>query len=465
MTKVHSQTWMATIHKPTYWTCDICQNEVRNFEQKDEFQRHLREAHRGSYSSDSEFDSIVETGENARDREPHVCPICNAIPQGILDDEDCPTTSSGVSNGMAQQTSESRQQMILILHIEGHLRFLAQMSTDIKISQNLESAAEDEERDMESVDLSSSNVAQEPRHLSDFGSEDWEMSSAYAEENEMEQNISGHQNTEDQSTPAEHLEDWNNVWEDVRPQRLLPTEDSRTHIRTFQSQMSDDIMNSFISSAFHSGGVFLPCDAIEGIVTKQSVLQTFGDGVIGQKTQSSEGFSQGTAESDDDLESDDDFAERIVRESRTVFAIMAMLDLPGNLLRDGMRLFDRLDISDENLPLDERTWRKKWIQPDKIAREKFDTGRNTVWTTARYNTFCDMQWQFLAPVFSSKKRYHILGPQSVLPFTQRGAVQNVGSFGQVTQYEIHPSHIVDLTNQVRSSRWSIMKSANCPTQL
>jgi hypothetical protein len=54
--------------------------------------------------------------------------------------------------------------------------------------------------------------------------------------------------------------------------------------------------------------------------------------------------------------------------------------------------------------------------------------------------FCEDQWKFIAPIFSTAKDSHDLEEGHILPFISRSAKVQSGSFGDVYRYTIHKDH-------------------------
>ncbi|KAJ8130175.1 hypothetical protein O1611_g3458 [Lasiodiplodia mahajangana] len=164
-------------------------------------------------------------------------------------------------------------------------------------------------------------------------------------------------------------------------------------------------------------------------------------------------------------------------EFKKVFATAVMMGLRGDHLHRGIEKLKDAGISDRNLPITMSDFYRKEIIPSasrmKDARsdesvggaghdkgmenedddELFDYLRdddgddiNEVWTECRAYEFCGKQWLFLSPVFSTANFIHSFDRLCILPFTARHLECDSGTFGQVTKYEIHQSHLISPGN-------------------
>lgn len=71
----------------------------------------------------------------------------------------------------------------------------------------------------------------------------------------------------------------------------------------------------------------------------------------------------------------------------------------------------------------------------------------TPWHQARIEKFCEAQWRFLAPVFSTKNFKHDLEPRRILPFIEKASSTKQGAFGKVFRVTVHEHHYL---NPIRS---------------
>ncbi|CAN9349867.1 unnamed protein product [Alternaria alternata] len=106
--------------------------------------------------------------------------------------------------------------------------------------------------------------------------------------------------------------------------------------------------------------------------------------------------------------------------AKKIFAILVYIR-PDDI-RSALSLWIKNDMDDSHLPISFRpTRRMPWL-----------------------SEFCDEQWKFLAPVFSSIQYNHNLEEAHILPFVSKASDSGRGSFGVVSQYVVHKKHI-DLT--------------------
>jgi hypothetical protein len=122
--------------------------------------------------------------------------------------------------------------------------------------------------------------------------------------------------------------------------------------------------------------------------------------------------------------------------AKKVFAIAVYSNLEKTLTKV-MRWFKKTDLDDDDLP----------IAPH-------SDGSKTTWR----EDFLDNQWIFLAPVFFTTQYSHDLNEAHILPFVAKSVDFGRGSFGVVSQYDIHMNHLkpVSFRQKVRSSRSTLL---------
>ncbi|KAF2805713.1 uncharacterized protein BDZ99DRAFT_395569 [Mytilinidion resinicola] len=139
---------------------------------------------------------------------------------------------------------------------------------------------------------------------------------------------------------------------------------------------------------------------------------------------------------------DESLADFVLAYARRVFAISIYIGLEDAKLRKAMLLCKEHGINDRKLPIAYT----QDVSLNVLARlENSVDQKRRIWNLRRINKFCEEQWSFLAPVFSTAIFNHDLHPNAVLPFTRKHDIVN-GSFGQVYKYEIHPHHFKDPLN-------------------
>uniref|UniRef100_L2G6V1 Protein kinase domain-containing protein n=2 Tax=Colletotrichum gloeosporioides species complex TaxID=2707338 RepID=L2G6V1_COLFN len=235
----------------------------------------------------------------------------------------------------------------------------------------------------------------------------------------------------------------------------------RTKRTKSNPRLSDDIMAHYRRSAFEkSTSSFLPEGDIAGLVTDKTVMKA-----LGWKRQRPR-----------ECPKSQDMLRFILEEARKTFAITSLTGLTGKELLEAMGILKDASISDSCLPVKKILWEEKGIirrpnfggtnenadinngsddreklsDSDDDSSDSEDSSEDeqvSVWNGARVNYFCHNQWILLAPVFSVSKFNHDLPRASILPFTKKHHEFDSGSFGRVTKYELHESHLIDGNNE------------------
>jgi hypothetical protein len=151
--------------------------------------------------------------------------------------------------------------------------------------------------------------------------------------------------------------------------------------------------------------------------------------------------------------------EFVVKHAPKSFAIMvfAFADSRPEWLRDALQLFHDCGFNDSCLPAEDPADADPGVTNTTLAtgtmRKSFedvqtlDQSRNKsskiCWRPRKITQFCENQWKFLAPVFSTRKHNYDIASMAILPFISKYFESGQGSFGRVYKYEIHPDHIVD----------------------
>ncbi|KAI8945395.1 kinase-like domain-containing protein [Xylaria longipes] len=207
---------------------------------------------------------------------------------------------------------------------------------------------------------------------------------------------------------------------------------------------------------------FLPDGVIDSLITQQTIMWAFK-----RKNFPKDDISKALA-----------LANSILEEKfKKVFATAVIIGLTGNDLQQGMQKFKDAGISDDTLPINQGDLSRKgvisppkikdtisignvkglndnkgvenrgvdyWNRPDEDETDEDDSGE--IWTSVRASNFCEKQWLFLSPVFSTSKFIHEFTQMCIMPFTKKYLECDSGTFGQVTKYEIHESHLIDPDN-------------------
>jgi hypothetical protein len=129
----------------------------------------------------------------------------------------------------------------------------------------------------------------------------------------------------------------------------------------------------------------------------------------------------------------------ILKDGRKIFATLLISRFKGDDLRKAITQFRRKEIGDKFLPITEQT---------KNNVPFFNPPRKP-WDTTSIRTFCNEQWLFLAPVFSSERPNLELHTDDILPFTGQDGDVKSGAFGEVHQVTVHPKHYTNPVLTVR----------------
>lgn len=127
-----------------------------------------------------------------------------------------------------------------------------------------------------------------------------------------------------------------------------------------------------------------------------------------------------------------EYVETILRGGRKVFAILVLMGLP-HLIEEFIKK-DQLqhDQLDNRLPYSETDLELRI--PDTAQR------------------FFEMQWELLAPLFSTLKTHRVLDDHSILPFTNETYIAS-GGFGEVHEVWLYGPHqrLVETSDKVSQS--------------
>jgi hypothetical protein len=169
---------------------------------------------------------------------------------------------------------------------------------------------------------------------------------------------------------------------------------------------------------------FLPDGCIDTLITEDAVMKELG--IIPEAKEIRENRK---------------LLNFIRREGRKIFAILLVSRFKGEDLHKAITQFRKKEIGDASLPITEET---------KINVPFFVSTRKP-WDTTSIRTFCNEQWLFLAPVFSSERLNLELHANDILPFTGQDGDMKSGAFGEVHQVTVHPQHYTNPVLTVRSS--------------
>ena len=140
-------------------------------------------------------------------------------------------------------------------------------------------------------------------------------------------------------------------------------------------------------------------------------------------------------------EDEDEFQELvafILTRAIKVFTITVLISIEERKLHDAMAAFKKHGFSDEKLPI------KEFKKKEEHELASF----GGPWKPKMIREFYDKQWTFIAPVIraatSERQSNYDFEHLRILPFIKRfDEGFDKGSFGQVSKYRIHPSHLDD----------------------
>lgn len=180
---------------------------------------------------------------------------------------------------------------------------------------------------------------------------------------------------------------------------------------------------------------FLPDGCIETLITEDAVMKELGITPEAKETRDPKRL-----------------LNFILEEGRKIFAILLVSRFKGEDLQKAITQFRRNKIGDASLPITEET---------KVDVPFFNKPKRP-WDTTSIRTFCNEQWLFLAPVFSSERLNLELDANDILPFTGQGGDVKSGAFGKVYQVTVDPQHY---TKPVLTVRFSDSFSRSSPPSL
>lgn len=231
------------------------------------------------------------------------------------------------------------------------------------------------------------------------------------------------------------------------------------------ADLSSQLKGSMVKSQFEKTPFdFLPQCNLDAIITKDRIRHALS-------------IREPSSPTDNQLLS------FILGKAKKVFAITAFIELEGAQLYNAMSFFHNNGFDDRKLPIKEMSakeiddeavgcWDKliKDLDDDEVEEQEnelwtqaFDavdhplisseapvkTENDRIWTQRRISKFQEAQKSFIAPVLSDAESNHDLDGQTV-PFVKKYVTYAAGSFGEVSKYTIHKSHIIDTKRPVRA---------------
>ncbi|KAI3329590.1 hypothetical protein F4824DRAFT_383811 [Ustulina deusta] len=172
-----------------------------------------------------------------------------------------------------------------------------------------------------------------------------------------------------------------------------------------------------VSSLSDHRDKFLPNDAIDSLVTEDTISTELETATFGKKKHSTR----------------DKLIRWILKDARKLFLIHIHAGLNPDDTFKSLRKFKRLKFTDKDLPIQDVEYK------DCPFKECF----LGCWTPSLLEHFSDYQWKFLSPSFKSNTEfeYHIhdLHRRVILPFVEKDN-QKAGAFSSVYRVTIHAAH-------------------------
>ncbi|KAK0614520.1 hypothetical protein B0T14DRAFT_309967 [Immersiella caudata] len=199
-----------------------------------------------------------------------------------------------------------------------------------------------------------------------------------------------------------------------------------TNLDAQDMALADRILGVLKRSQFDKDNKsFVPEGCLKCIITEKAIAEEL----------------QEAYEEADDTEADFmDLVSFIHQEATKPFAIAVCINIEDSTLYRAMKLFKKYNFTDENLPI------KQWSDKEKHQFSSF----HKLWNRNKISLFYKHQWEFLAPVLlaaTQRQSNHDFTHDHVMPFIEKyNEGFDKGSFGQVYQYKIHPSHLRDPDN-------------------
>ncbi|RBR20854.1 hypothetical protein FVER53590_13280 [Fusarium verticillioides] len=209
---------------------------------------------------------------------------------------------------------------------------------------------------------------------------------------------------------------------------------------TFIKSVLEDeglIIHAVISDKY----LFSPEGSLECIITMESVLSAI--------------FNTGEAPNRVDSETFKYTVIYTVATCKKLFSILVLRGMKGEELWHAMHFFNKNKICDKTLPLEGsdlgnlskymyELYSQKHTEPTKIddlLREEHKGTVDLEFTDLFFNYY---QWNFCAPVFSSKEALEVrhLDEKCILPFTEKCTNTDEDSYGKAIKYKIHRRHLV-----------------------
>lgn len=140
---------------------------------------------------------------------------------------------------------------------------------------------------------------------------------------------------------------------------------------------------------------------------------------------------------------------RYIVESAKILFVITLEVLGKSDLVWAMESFQYYKFTDGNLPFIDEEPGPGYPTSESFGRALSKIDRDgDVWSAARRRGFHNLQWKYLAPVFSTATKSYEFPADTVLPFIFKDNMVKEGGFGQVWQVKIHDEHLRDPKNKL-----------------
>jgi hypothetical protein len=417
MESAHTSEWLEELQQRKTWYCDIDEWEGdEDFTTAKELEQHIKSEH-GERVPNVAVASMLQQNTRLSWLGLTYCPICNES-VGI-----CTLAGKGdLGEVSSLDIDPESDKMLMVNHIAGHLKELAQISM-----KGLNELEEGSKSDINTIDDASkkpayqapmphsldvewsgrTDVGTAPPSLLSNSNNDPNLGLQLRDMPEMLIETACDANFEDNKQSNQSLS--------TRISQSSTTSRKRMTWR----ELGQKIHMSKVESAF-DGKRFVPRNAIEELITPtniQDILSPHFDDQPGP------------------------IIDFIASEARIFFAIMVSIMRPGDLIL-AINTLHRFRLTDRFLPI--RYGRVKdhcdvkWRGCDHCR--EFNAFHEKPWDLLTLSQLHDRQWEFVVPVFGGIILGHNLNRMGILPFEYLGTECRSGPFSNVYEVRIHRAH-------------------------
>lgn len=436
MTLVHGHDWIQGLQRREAWYCDVdhCPSSRQRFTNAGELQAHIEWTHRANVTTVRLF-SMMKRNVVISYGSSRLCPICFKdvllesqatpniprveeagdflIPDTDQDLDDPAEQEIGVYSSPPPTEDvppiEADVAEAVAKHIATHLKSLVFLSLKFTDGRNTPAHARDHQSEVSSKEddptCSVGYVARAESAKQDL--EPWtsdESHSGRFEPSEVHQ------------SPASLPE---------QTKLLTSTSTSSSQYSNEARGLGELMYDCLVESTFDGGHFFLPAGTFQTLFT---------EGNIRRELQAQAGVSHGPGTAS--------LVKYACTDAKILFAILLYIgfDLPAALAG-----FLKHKLTDRHLPLPRDVAKcaragGKGPQRECNHDPAFNAFHDKWWRRVGIFRFYEVQWMFLAPVFTPTKRDLKLDSRAILPISQVKTGTRMGLFSNVHEVVIHPDH-------------------------